>query len=115
MKKMNNLLSFKEYTETKQLKSNTKKAGKVVENVVTDKVKSFWKKTKKGLDKESEEFKKAEKEILNHPNRREVYNKIKGTDKGYKYVKFFIDSKFTGYPRWDDEKQDWDETGVNHS
>jgi len=99
--KLNNVLSFKEYASLCKLEN---KPGKVLERFANHNEGILW-------DSKEEKRAAAEKAIMAHPNKRKFYEKIKGTEKGDKYLNFFVKSGGNGYPKWDDTKNDFVETG----
>ena len=99
--KLNNVLSFKEHTSLCKLEN---KPGKVLERFESHNEGLLW-------DSKEEKFAAAEKAILENPNKKEYYEKLKKEDaeKAKKYVLFF--QKGGGYPKWDEKKNNFVETG----
>jgi hypothetical protein len=60
---------------------------------------------------QKDKFDITEKEILNHPIKREIYERLKNEniDKANKYVEFFIKIP-DGIPRWNSNKKEWSNT-----
>jgi len=114
MGKLNNVLSFKEYENLQKLEN---KPGKLIENnhvIDFDSYNENWFTDKYDDYKRSKndrEFEEIENEIMKHPIKNRIYSKIKGTEKGNKYVEFFIKYP-NNYPKWDNNKNDYVPTGV---
>jgi len=93
--KLNNVLSFKEHTSLCKLEN---KPGKVLERFESHNEGILW-------DSKEEKIAKAEKAIMEHPVKREVYEKFKKEDpnKAKKYLEFFVKNP-DGHPKWVGDK-----------
>jgi len=111
MGKLHNVLSFKEFDNLNKLEN---KPGKIIEGYDYDDMNENWfsdKYDEYKSNRRSKEFAKVEREILNHPIKSKIYKKIQGTDKGDKYVQFYIDYP-NNFPKWDYKAEEWIPTGV---
>jgi len=118
--KLNNVLSFKDYTSLSKLEN---KPGKTFERYDYDDYYDYnegfftdtkiGNKVRKGLGFKNydEKFEETEQEILDHPVKKDIYLDMmnKDPEKARKYIEFFMKNP-QGYPKW--ENGEFVDTGI---